>query len=940
MFGQYARFANPFWKQVRNGQVRSILAGLFKLLHRHSSIRSVARASGSRCGLPVSTARTNPRLVTTALCLVVGVSALGCQGEPALQVAHWTMSVPGQPARQVRLPAHLSVDRKVPFFELRTVVELPEALVGRPLDLVVPRFEAASRLTVDGHPASGQSALYRTEGPRRFGIPPSATEDGSLQLTFGVRHASRQSAWLDTVPRLLPAEHGSAHTRAVYFFNVVLALAAVIALLQIGLTCIGIYLMDRTRRPYLWFGIQALFAAYYPLYLSGATAHLGPVDLLLLAPALAVAMQAGIHFSHAYFELPSPPRFLWGLILVPAALCSLAVWWAGPFWMLDVAAPLVVLLVVVPAGYQVWTGIAHLSRSKDPRGASLLLLSWSALILTVWVDVLAWLGAGEVLAGVRLSTLGLTLFSFFLSLLLSRGHIRSLGQADRLSAELRATMGEVGRKNDEIASLNRELQRQLGDRSAQLCAALSLGDSGSTWAPKLRENDVIQERYRIIHQLGAGGMGAVYEVERTEDGGRFALKLNRELKAAGLARLAREAQIACRVSHENVVRIHDVDVAPAGFVYLVMELAEGPSLRDFAKRRNPLKWTLRVLRQIASGLDALHNDRIVHRDLKPSNILLTADAKREPVVKITDFGISRLMAGEPGDLDVVSRSLASVPSEPPLLDDFDAEGPSLLRHLPDYRARPRQETWEPDEDGGGSAPSESGSRLASGRPAAGRAEERATMPAPAVQPPPIPVDARPRPMVAGAEHLLVAHQGASWSASRGTATDPGSPVARSGESLAPPEATRTDSGSLVYRNSTMSSPPSSEGSDHRLSLTATGQVPGTPAYLAPELVQAGAEITDAVDIFSFGVIAFELFARHRPFEPPVSMMLLDGDIPPVPPAFASVAPQLPTEVARMLDRCLSLDPRRRPSAATLETTLAMALAGVQLPAPVQQKRNG
>ena len=122
---------------------------------------------------------------------------------------------------------------------------------------------------------------------------------------------------------------------------------------------------------------------------------------------------------------------------------------------------------------------------------------------------------------------------------------------------------------------------------------------------------MVENRYRVIKELGSGGMGTVYEVERVTDGKHFALKaLAGGGDAQARARFAREAQIVANVNHPNVVSIVDVDVAKSGFIFLVMELvaAARRSTTCGAAHRD-VPWTLGVLAQVAEGIDAIHERR-------------------------------------------------------------------------------------------------------------------------------------------------------------------------------------------------------------------------------------------------------------------------------------------------------------------------------------------
>lgn len=167
-------------------------------------------------------------------------------------------------------------------------------------------------------------------------------------------------------------------------------------------------------------------------------------------------------------------------------------------------------------------------------------------------------------------------------------------------------------------------------------------ESGSLWgpgpqgAPDLIGRE-IAGRFRITAKLGEGGMGAVYEVERTGDGQRFALKTLRGRADTDLmARFAREAQIAAQISHPNLVPVLDVGISDGG-LFLVMPLVSGGSLEAARGKFGERAWASSLLRQIADGLAALHAHDIVHRDLKPGNVLVAGDQAR-----IADFGLASL----------------------------------------------------------------------------------------------------------------------------------------------------------------------------------------------------------------------------------------------------------------------------------------------------------
>ncbi len=157
-------------------------------------------------------------------------------------------------------------------------------------------------------------------------------------------------------------------------------------------------------------------------------------------------------------------------------------------------------------------------------------------------------------------------------------------------------------------------------------------------------------RYRVLHRVGAGGMGVVYAAEDTELRRNVALKLLRAdpSQPAGVlsARLKREARAASVIQHPNVVPVHDVLALEDGSPVLVMDLLVGESLRVKLDRAAPLSVaeTAEILLPVLSGLQAAHALGVVHRDLKPENIFLSVTPSGDRDVKIVDFGVAKLTA--------------------------------------------------------------------------------------------------------------------------------------------------------------------------------------------------------------------------------------------------------------------------------------------------------
>ncbi len=157
---------------------------------------------------------------------------------------------------------------------------------------------------------------------------------------------------------------------------------------------------------------------------------------------------------------------------------------------------------------------------------------------------------------------------------------------------------------------------------------------------------VIAETYTIEGLLGRGGMGAVFVASHARlPGKKVAIKVLHPdvADAESLARFRREAEIASRLGHPNIVEVHDWNQLPDGTPYLVLELLVGESLADRLKA-GPMSMAevIPVVRQVGAALVAAHREGIVHRDLKPANIFLIPQDEGPPRTKVLDFGISKI----------------------------------------------------------------------------------------------------------------------------------------------------------------------------------------------------------------------------------------------------------------------------------------------------------
>jgi tetratricopeptide (TPR) repeat protein/predicted Ser/Thr protein kinase len=202
--------------------------------------------------------------------------------------------------------------------------------------------------------------------------------------------------------------------------------------------------------------------------------------------------------------------------------------------------------------------------------------------------------------------------------------------------------------------------------------------------PPLGRGDTLG-RYVVLERLGVGGMGEVFAAYDPELDRKIAVKLLRH-DASGSAmaseRLQREAQAMAKLSHRNVITVHDVGTH-AGRVFVAMEFVDGGTLADWL-RAGPHPWPDVLERFLAAGegLAAAHAEGLVHRDFKPANVLLGSDGR----VRVADFGIAR-RTRDTTEPPVPVRStpfgpreprLAPVPaSEPTDVDDLTRTGTML-----------------------------------------------------------------------------------------------------------------------------------------------------------------------------------------------------------------------------------------------------------------------
>ncbi len=396
-------------------------------------------------------------------------------------------------------------------------------------------------------------------------------------------------------------------------------------------------------------------------------------------------------------------------------------------------------------------------------------------------------------------------------------------------------------RNQEIQALNDELRRQIKQRSRRIMNTLLSMGGEAPMRTALQVGSLLGDCYRVVRPIGEGGMGAVYEVERTTDGIHLAAKLlNMTPVRENLARFAREAQILASLNHPNLISIFDVDITIDGVLYIVMEFVAGTSLRARREYRGQFRAIMSILHQVAEALATLHAQAIVHRDLKPENILVVGEqTQTRPIVKLADFGIAIMLDNDLGQLDPTAKYYSWRPGNP---------GKGNGREHEDGQAHQSRENFGAQLD--------------------------------------------------GVSEIFIVDEDSALN---------------SGEMA--PDRPGTQSIALSNVDDTQAA------DDHGPRLTRPGAIMGTPFYIAPELCQGSRYAQPASDIFSLGVIAYELLVGQLPFaKPPVLLGFAIEE--PIVLEFLCRCAEMTPQLANLIQACLSVDPAKRPLASDVAMVFA------------------
>ena len=382
---------------------------------------------------------------------------------------------------------------------------------------------------------------------------------------------------------------------------------------------------------------------------------------------------------------------------------------------------------------------------------------------------------------------------------------------------------------------------------------------------------VVDGKYQVERMLGRGGMGAVFLATHLGTERPVALKIivpQFAADASFLERFRREARAAGRFRHPNIVDVTDfglADICGQHVAYLVMEYLDGCSLEDVLMEQPavPVDWTVEVFDQLALGIGELHRKGTIHRDLKPGNIWLEPNLRGGFTVKLLDFGLAKLHDPEPIAGTAATGRAAPIPS----VDVTVISGAGDAdRHLaPPIPPMPASE-----------APTVVGGKSLEGSPPAIPASEAPTM--------------------IGTKNVaapLAELEAAEATASRSSL----------GETLLDGSARPT------------AEPAQSPTTEPAGDLTVAGSVLGTPAYMSPEQCR-GEVVTASSDVYSLGVIAYQMLAGSLPFDGSMGKLMAQH-LHAEPQDLRERNPEVPRAVSEVVMSALAKDPTDRPATVEL-----------------------
>jgi serine/threonine protein kinase len=432
----------------------------------------------------------------------------------------------------------------------------------------------------------------------------------------------------------------------------------------------------------------------------------------------------------------------------------------------------------------------------------------------------------------------------------------------------------------------------------------------------------LDDKYRLEQMLGQGGMGAVYLATHLGTGRYVALKLITPQFMANeefVERFKREAKAAGRLRHPNVVDVTDFGFAAAGgknLAYLVMEYLDGCTLGDVLSEEKhlPLEWVVDILEQVCSAVHEAHQQGIVHRDLKPDNIWLEPNRLGGYRVKVLDFGIAKL-----GEATVTNAIAPDTETNQQRTGSAQTIAPKAAGVT--QQVSPANTYHASSAEAATMVPGAGKTQIADANATRLNAPDNETI----INPP---------------------GQSAATAVQLSTEPAPGSAVTNlqeagtqilppAGEAAVPASAAvaneKDDDRTLMLDQATR---PFLKGGrtttetvfGKKTELTRVGAIMGTPLYMSPE--QCGGKHIDArSDIYSLGVIAYQMLAGEPPFTGDTTKVMREH-LESVPRPLRERS-KVPKRVAQLVMTALEKDPAQRPqSAAALANSLRAQADGV------------
>ncbi|SRR6266516_1920003 len=436
-------------------------------------------------------------------------------------------------------------------------------------------------------------------------------------------------------------------------------------------------------------------------------------------------------------------------------------------------------------------------------------------------------------------------------------------------------------------------------------------------------DQVLDDKYRLERLLGQGGMGAVYLATHLGTERYVALKLITPqfmLNEEFVERFKREARAAGRLRHPNVVDVTDFGFAEAGgetVAYLVMEYLDGCTLGDVLseERRLPLEWVVDILEQVCSAVHEAHQQGIVHRDLKPENIWLEPNRLGGYRVKVLDFGIAKLGEVNEPVADASSLPAGGSPHASAIAaqtsfpaganyNSDSSEMATTLRSGAAASAANASGNLETDTLLYSAPHANSSDKERNGETRPRHTQEVQTqLPgSPAQTEMPVAVSATVR-----ADVLRDTQSNVQSNASRGT-DDADGTLLLDQSTRSPARSARTTAPAATHRGT---------------ELTQIGAIMGTPPYMSPEQC-AGRKLDARSDLYSLGVIAYQMLAGEPPFTGDTNkVMRAHIEAPPRP---LHERRKVPKRVANLVMTALAKDPAARPQTASAFATSLRAQA--------------